>query len=535
MPPLPATAAASPGTAPPPASLAALEARLAQDLKWLALPAPAWSPRRTHRGAAVSDVLIVGAGMCGLAAAGALQLLGVDNLRIVDRAPAGTEGPWVTFARMETLRSPKELTGPALGLPSLTFRAWFEAQFGEAAWAALDKIPRAQWMDYLIWYRRVLGLAVENGIHVVRVRPLDGLLEVTLANARGEEQQAWARHVVLATGRDGGGQPQVPAIARQLTRERWAHSADAIDFAALAGRRVAVVGAGASAMDNAAAALEAGAARVDLFVRRRDLPRINKLTGVSSPGFAHGFASLSDDWKWRINHYAMRSQTPPPRGSTLRVSRHANAYFHLGSPIETIVDGASHLLVKTPRGEYPVDFLIFGTGFRTDLRARGELAPVVDAIRLWKDVFDAPQDGENGELAHSPYLGAAFECLEKVPGSCPGLEGIHLFNYSALASQGKLSGDIPAVSIGAQRMAQGIVASLFREDREHHYAALQAFAKPELFGDEWTDADAPAGMAAMAASAIPAVPAVPQPSPASDAPDAPIERSIDLRAAGRGE
>src|ERR1700722_10304847 len=237
------------------ASLDDLEARLAQDLQWMCLPLAGWSPRRTIDGTAVTDVLIVGGGMCGLAAAGALKLLGVDNMRIVDKAPLGTEGPWITFARMETLRSPKDLTGPCLGLPSLTFRAWYEAQFGAAAWQSLDKIARAQWMDYLIWYGRMLSLEIESETTVLGIHPADSLLEMTLATPAGEERSL-ARHVVLATGRDGGGQPQVPAMARKLNRQRWAHSADEIDFAALRGKRVAVVGAGASAMDNAATALE---------------------------------------------------------------------------------------------------------------------------------------------------------------------------------------------------------------------------------------------------------------------------------------
>ena len=473
------------------ASLDDLEARLAQDLQWLCLPPAGWSPRRTIDGAAVTDVLIVGGGMCGLAAAGALKLLGVDNMRIVDKAPLGTEGPWITFARMETLRSPKDLTGPCLGLPALTFRAWYEAQFGTDAWQSLDKIPRVQWMDYLVWYRRVLGLEIESETTVLAIRPAtpaNSVLEVTLATPTGEER-VLARHVVLATGRDGGGQPQVPAMAKKLSRQRWAHSADEIDFAALRDMRVAVVGAGASAMDNAATALEAGAARLDMFIRRKDLPRINKLTGVSSPGLAHGFASLPDAWKWRFNSYAMATQTPPPRSSTLRVSRHEQAYFHLGSPVEDVVEEGNELVVQTPRGRYTLDFIIFATGFTTDLQVRPELATVAGNIRLWKDAFDASQEGPNHDLANSPYLGAAFECQEKVAGSCPSVGRIHLFNYSALASQGKLSGDIPAVSIGAERLAQGIVSRMFCDDCDEHYAALQAYAKPELFGDEWTDAD----------------------------------------------
>ena len=46
--------------------------------------------------------------------------------------------------------------------------------------------------------------------------------------------------------------PQVEALPRHLR----AHTADPIDFAALRGKCVAVLGAGASAFDNAATALE---------------------------------------------------------------------------------------------------------------------------------------------------------------------------------------------------------------------------------------------------------------------------------------
>src|SRR5690606_25970491 len=105
------------------AGLDALEARLREDLERLCLPAPDWLARPADDEAL--DVAIVGGGMSGLAAAAALWLLGVHRIRVFDRSPAGEAGPWVTHARMETLRSPKHLTGPALGLPSLTFRAWY--------------------------------------------------------------------------------------------------------------------------------------------------------------------------------------------------------------------------------------------------------------------------------------------------------------------------------------------------------------------------------------------------------------------------
>jgi hypothetical protein len=118
--------------------LAALEARIKQDLEWLALPAKRWLPQQSD--AQAQNVVIIGAGMAGLAAAFALRLQGIDAV-LYDKAPKDFEGPWATTARMETLRSPKHLTGPALDIPSLTFRAWYEAQFGLEAWNTLDKIP----------------------------------------------------------------------------------------------------------------------------------------------------------------------------------------------------------------------------------------------------------------------------------------------------------------------------------------------------------------------------------------------------------
>ena len=140
-----------------PASLDDLEQLLKRDFELLNLPPVNWVvPRAPGDHGAVLDVAIIGAGMAGLAAGFALVKLGIRHIRLFDAAPPGLEGPWGTYARMETLRSPKQLTGPALGFANLTFRAWFEAQFGATAWADLDKIPRLQWLDYLRWYRRMV-------------------------------------------------------------------------------------------------------------------------------------------------------------------------------------------------------------------------------------------------------------------------------------------------------------------------------------------------------------------------------------------
>lgn len=464
--------------------LAVLEARLADELAFLQLPAPRWTPALEHDGQPVADVAIVGAGMTGLASAAALLQRGLSVVAY-DEAPAGLEGPWATTARMETLRSPKQLAGPALGIASLTFRAWFEAQFGREEWDALDKIPRLQWMDYLRWYRQVLALPVRNDHRVTDLIPRgDGLVELGV-EAEGRRTRAWARRIVLATGRAGLGGPAVPELAEALPRARWAHSSDDNDYALLAGQRVGVIGAGASAMDSAATALEAGAAQVHLLVRRADLPRINKGKGATHPGFVQGYGRLSDDWKWRIRHYINRQQVPPPRDSTQRVSRHANARFHLGVAIVGAQERRGALHVRTSAGSIELDFLIFATGFKVDWRQRPMLRHIAPCIRVWKDRYRPPPGDEDAELAESPDLGPAFEFQPRAGARCPGLERVHCLSYPATLSLGVITGDIPAISEGALQLADKLAGLTYAEDIEHHYARMEAYAEPEIFGDEW--------------------------------------------------
>ena len=474
-----------------PDGLQQLEQRLAEDLALLNFPLANWVPPTPGSdGRPVADVVIVGAGMCGLVAAFALQRAGITNVRILDRSPAGSEGPWITYARMETLRSPKQLLGPAYGMPSLTFQAWYRATHGDAAWETLFRIPRPMWMDYLRWYRDVLKLPVANGVEVTRIGPAaGGLLRLELAGA--ETPAIEARRVVMANGREGLGRPTIPAFIGELPKERWAHSADDIDFAALAGRDVVVIGVGASAMDNAATALEAGAAEVRLLARRAQMPTINKLMGVGSYGLTAGFPELSPEWRWRIMHYSGQQQTPAPRNSTQRVSRNDNAHFHFDCAIRSMRMDGDRIEIVTQAGRtFVTDFVILGTGFTIDAASRPELAPHGAEVATWADRYTPPADEEDPALAGFPYLAPDFSFLPKTEGTLPWLSQVHCFNYAAALSLGKVSGDIPAISEGAAWLSRGLAARFFAGDIDKHWQQLLAYAKPELQGDEWTDADA---------------------------------------------
>jgi glycine/D-amino acid oxidase-like deaminating enzyme len=155
-----------------PAGLDELAAAVRHDFERMRFPAPNWVPAAEGPdGKPALDALIIGGGMCGQTLALALARDGVRNTRIIDRASLGSEGPWGTYARMDILRSPKYLTGPDLGFPALTFRAWYEAQHGAEGWERLYKASTADWLAYLLWVRDAADIVVENGVEAVDIDP----------------------------------------------------------------------------------------------------------------------------------------------------------------------------------------------------------------------------------------------------------------------------------------------------------------------------------------------------------------------------
>lgn len=470
--------------------LARLDRRIARDLDYLNYPPRNWVvPHDDGRGEQLVDVVIVGGGMCGLTLAFALRRVGVGNIRLIDSQPHGEEGPWATYARMTTLRSPKHLVGPALDLPSLTFRAWYEAQFGVDGWESLGRIDRTMWMDYLRWYRRVLDLPVENGVTMTSLQPEGAAIRLDIERASGPDVLR-ARKVVLATGRDGLGGPYTPAVAAGLPADRCSHSADDIDFAALAGKRVAVLGGGASACDNAGVALEMGAAEVRQFVRRDDLPRVNKSKGAVYAGYALAFPQLDDAWRWRFLHYVLDEQVPPPRESMLRLTRHANYHLQLGCPWRRAEADGDGIAIDTPRGVFHADHAIIGTGFDVDISRRSELSALAGQVLLWQDRVEIDDGDLSRQFGRFPYLGPDFAFLPRDPDGPGWLANVHCFNYASTLSHGPVSGDIPLLGFGAERLARAVAASFFDADKQAHFADLQAFDEPELLGDEWSVDDA---------------------------------------------
>ena len=457
-------------------SEAALSRQVEAELALFPYPLQDWvRPGHGPDGSPVHNVVIVGGGQAGLAIAFGLWRERISGVAVLDENPEGLEGPWITYARMITLRTLKFLTGPDLGVPSLTFRRWHAARYGEAAWDGLMRIDKADWMRYLVWFRATLNIPVRNNVRVARIEPAGRFWALHLATP----EVILTREVVLATGLDGAGVRRVPAFVRdQLPNDVWAHTADRIDFSGLRGRRVAVMGGGASAYDNAATALEHGAARVDMFIRRAAIPMINPFRALESAGFWRNFPDLDDATRWRFIHRLLSFPMPPPQDSVDRVMRHANAAVHYATPI---LDAAPGIRLHTPNGWFDADYLILGTGFGVDLGDRPELSAISGQVATWADRYAAPDDRRNAEMGRHPYVGPGFELMEKMPGTMPELRRIRMFNAGSMVSTGPISTGLNGMPFGLPRLIQHMSRDFLRDQAGALLEEFETYDEPDAW------------------------------------------------------
>jgi cation diffusion facilitator CzcD-associated flavoprotein CzcO len=429
------------------------------------------------------NVVVVGGGQSGSTFAFALRRAGIGKVAVIDAATdSAATGPWLTSARMHKLRTPKILPGPELGLPGLSFQAWYEGRNGVAAYEALDRIPRLDWATYLDWYRKTLGIDVRYQTRLVRIEPSDGHLRLHLDRG-GTVTTETTRKVILASGFPSNGGPHIPEVlSRNLPKDLYAHTSEAIDFEKLRGKSIAVLGAAASAFDAAAVALETGARQVHLFVRRDKLASEPVIRTRGYPGAYDNYAALPDAIRWHQAIRFRRAGSTPPPDAISRAVKFPDFYLHLAAPWTLARPFGSRLLATTPQGDIAFDFVIAGTGYEVDLGKRPELADFADQILLWRDRFASPADEQDEILAAHPYLGPGHEFLEKEPGRAPYLGDIHVFNPAAFVSFGLPIGDVPSFKRDIPGVVARISRDLFLADLPAHEARINGSIADDFDG-----------------------------------------------------
>lgn len=467
-------------------SLADLEVAIARDLEILDYPVKPWiRPLKRADGAHVRDVIVIGGGHSGLCAAFALKREKILNSVVLDENIMGEEGPWQTYARMPDLRTRKSVTGAELGYPNLTYRAYYEARFGAAAYESLARITCDEWTSYLLWMRRVAGVSVENGVKVELIEPEDNMfrLTVTRAGARGF---MYARRVILACGPLATGGTNIPeVITANLPPHAYGHVYDAVDFDRLKGKSLLVVGAGASAFDNAGTALETGVKEVTMLVRRPHIPRLSFIRWTDWSGFLNTYADLDDDQRWKLAAEVQRNPSPPPIRALNRVDKNPDFHIHFSAPLTAARMEGETIVIGTPGGEHRADYVLCATGFSFRLDKAPLFKAIGEHIALWKDRYTLSTPGSD-KFPWSPYLGRHYEFVEKTQGTAPWLKHIFNFTQSATLSMGP-TGRVSGLKYGVRRLMMGVCNSFVREDFDTHLASVKRYNDSELDGHRWVE------------------------------------------------
>lgn len=458
--------------------LADLADRARAELQMLSFATKPWVIHREHDGKKIPDVVIIGAGQSGLVAGHALKRRGVTNILILDRNPEGYEGVWDTYARNYEIRSPKDIMGADLGVPSMTIQSYFVARHGVEAWNQIKRVPRRDWMDYLRWYRRIADLPIENDVRVVDIDyDAEG---VTLTTDTGRTIRT--RLVILATGMDGGGSWNTPEIiSSNLPRDRYDHSCDVYDETKLKGRAVGILGAGAAAFDTAVAALDAGAKSVEMFMRRPQLPMLDLAREMEHGGGLNHGHELSDSTKWALSRFMSGLSQAPAEHHFLKACHHPNFRMYLGAPWEAVSFDGSQVRVETPKGSFTFDHVFAATGVAVDMSRRPELSKIAAKAALWRDRFTPPADDPAPGRLNFPYLNRNYQFIEREPGTAPGIDRIFAFNALASLSMGGMSAvSISSHKYGVPRVASGVTRFLFLEQEDQIIPTLKAYNTPGI-------------------------------------------------------
>lgn len=322
-----------------------------------------------------TPVAIVGAGPYGLAAAAHLRARGVEPL-VLGRVM----GAWEQMPARMLLRSFREST--SIGDPERRFTlAAFERDRGRPVAAPVSV---REFVEYGRWFHG--RVAPETDERLVRMLgPAERGFRLLLQD--GTEVTAGA--VVVAAGIEPF--VHVPSELAAVNHGLVSHSSSHSDFAALAGRRVLVVGGGQSALEWGVLAHEAGA-EVEIVTRAR--PRFLRgervhdragalrallypSWGVGPPGLnwlmgrPEAYRRLPAAAARRLAYRAIR-----PAGAAWLRPRLAPLTLTAGRTVREARDLGDEVGLSLDDGsERRADHLIAATGYRIDVARYPFLAP----------------------------------------------------------------------------------------------------------------------------------------------------------------
>ena len=341
---------------------------------------------------AVAPVVVIGAGPYGLSVAAYLRAAGVAV-----RVFGVVMGSWRhDMASGMFLKSTPDAVDLAAPVPGAELADFVRAE-GEPELTELTPIPCTLFVRYGQWFQeRHVGSVEET--RVASVARQSGGSGFTVRLEDGEQFTAAA--VVVASGLTGLARipqnlahlaPDGPAAGAPLS-----HTSQHADLSVFAGRRVAVIGGGQSALESAALMQESGAT-VDVLVRAEKVifggrpvltrslaQRVTKPASPLGTGWALAVICRSPELVRRLpgttRRYILRRVLGPSGGWWLRDRVEGLVSIHTGREVaqaESGPDGIRLRLTGSGSGptELTVDHVLAATGYTIDLAATRFLAP----------------------------------------------------------------------------------------------------------------------------------------------------------------
>lgn len=337
-----------------------------------------------------TEVLVVGAGPYGISIAAHLRARGVDHVIAGKPMDSWTEhSPVGTYLKSEPYAS-----DPSTPRPGYDVRAWSKV-IGREYIDRIIPLSSSQFLEYADWF---MGELVPD-IRVDLVRSVTPAADGFEVGFEGGDSLT-ARQVVVATGLPA--YKYLPEELSGLPADLVSHSNDLHDLSGFSGRKVAVVGAGQSALETAALLHEKGAevqivARVpQLFWNQPNPPYVSRLGQVKRP-----VNKLCEGWRCQFyfTPAAFRRLPAEVQATKGRTFLGASGAYWLKDRVDGVIDTLTgyHVKKADPAGDrirlflggqketvVEADHVVAGTGFRVNLARLEFLDP---GLRARVDTF----------------------------------------------------------------------------------------------------------------------------------------------------
>lgn len=361
-----------------------------------------------HGKMAVCEAVVVGAGPYGLSAAAHLKAIGGD-VRIFGRPmefwanhmPAGM-----------LLRSPRVASNISDPAHQFTLDA-YESSAGIQPRAP---VPLETFVNYGRWFQRQMVPDLDLR-EVASIRRNDGGFAIALEDG----EVLHSKSVVVASGI--GSFQRAPSVFASLPSSQLSHCYQGCDVRSFPGRRVAVIGAGQSALESAALLHEAGA-EVEVIARIPTLrwigmhPWLHHLGPISSMLYSKhdvGPAGISRlvaapnlmkqvplKFRDRIRTRAVRpagARWLPPRLEHVKVTTGSfvTEAISVGQVVELKLDDGSRRFV---------DHVLLGTGYSVDIARYRFLPPELARQLDLMDGYPRLRSGFSSSVPGLHFIGA---------------------------------------------------------------------------------------------------------------------------------